>query len=126
MDRAAWLAGSSPRDATGKAGTASASARTRSPNFPWVLLDRALLHYDSVVRRAHARRGTIALADGGRAGLVADFARGDHRNLEELFRKIRREAADPRRELRDALEWSIGRILRRIDPVPGDARAEEA
>jgi hypothetical protein len=30
------------------------------PNFPWVLLDRALLHYDAVARCAHARRGTAA------------------------------------------------------------------
>jgi uncharacterized protein DUF3482/50S ribosome-binding GTPase len=94
------------------------------PNFPWVLLDRALLHYDSVARRTHARRGTIALGDGGRAGLVADFARAERRNLEELFRKIRRTAEDPRRELRDALEWSIARILRRIDPLPGEPGEE--
>jgi hypothetical protein len=92
------------------------------PNFPWVLLDRALLHYDSVVRRTHARRGTVPLGDGGgRAGVVAEFARGQRRYLEDLFRKIRHSAADPPRELRDSLEWSIGRILQRIDPLPGES-----
>ena len=92
------------------------------PNFPWVLLDRALLHYDSVVRRTHARRGTIAVSEGeSRAGVVGELARAERRNLEDQFRRIRRSAADPPRELRDALEWSVGRILQRIDPLPGDS-----
>jgi len=92
------------------------------PNFPWVLLDRALLHYDGVARRTHARRGTIAVADGGgRAGIVADFARAERRELEEVFRRIRRSAGDPRRELRDDLERAVGRILTRIDPVSGES-----
>lgn len=95
------------------------------PNFPWVLLDRALLHYDSVIRRTHARRGTIAIAEGARAGLVADFARAERRDLEELFRKIRRSGADLPRELRDRLEWLVGRILHRIDPIPGDSREQD-
>ena len=90
------------------------------PNFPWVLLDRALLHYDGVIRRTHARRGIIPLAQGMRAGLVADFARAERRDLEEVFRKVRRSAGDPPRELRDRLEWLVEKILRRIDPVPGE------
>ena len=92
-----------------------------------MLFDRALLHYDSVVRRTHARRGTIPISDGtGRAGVVAEFARAERRNLEELFRKIRRSAADPPRELRDSLEWFVGRVLQRIDPLPGDSEVPPA
>jgi hypothetical protein len=92
------------------------------PNFPWVLLDRALLHYDGVARRTHARRGTIAVANGdGRAGIVADFARAERRELEEVFRRIRRSAGDPRRQLRDDLERAVARILMRIDPVSGES-----
>jgi uncharacterized protein DUF3482 len=87
------------------------------PNFPWVLLDRALLHYDAVVHRTHARRGAIAGFE-GREGVVADFARAERRELEQLFQRIRRSAADPPRELRDALEAAVGRILERIDPLP--------
>jgi uncharacterized protein DUF3482/50S ribosome-binding GTPase len=94
------------------------------PNFPWVLLDRALLHYDAVVRRTHARRGTIPVAD-GRAGIAADFARAERRELEEVFRRIRRSAIDPPRELRDGLERAVARILRRIDPVAEEARTTE-
>ena len=55
-----------------------------------------------------------------RAGLVADFARAERRDLEEVFRKVRRSAGDPPRELRDRLEWLVEKILRRIDPVPGE------
>jgi GTPase Era involved in 16S rRNA processing len=93
------------------------------PNFPWVLLDRALLHYDSVARRTHARRGTITVAEGsGRAGLVAELARAERRPLDDLFQRIRRTAGDPPRELRDSLERTVARILQPIDPLPGDVR----
>jgi hypothetical protein len=55
----------------------------RNPNFPWVLLDRALLHWSSVAARAHARRDPLTqgppgivlrLSDDVRAGLGKDFA----------------------------------------------------
>jgi hypothetical protein len=96
------------------------------PNFPWVVLDRALLHYEGVVRRTHARRGTIAIPDGtSRAGIVADLPRAERRDFEELFRSIRRSAADPPRHLRDALERAVDRILRRLDPVFEETRADE-
>ena len=91
------------------------------PNFAWVLLDRALLHYDSVARRTHARRGAIAVqGEGARAGIVAEFARGERRALETLFRRLRRDPHDPPRSVRDELERAIARILRRVDPVPGE------
>jgi hypothetical protein len=91
------------------------------PNFPWVLLDRALLHYDAVARRTHARRGVIAVEGGTRAGIVGGFARDERRELEAVFRKLRRNPEDPPRGLRDDLERALARILRRIDPGPGDA-----
>jgi hypothetical protein len=94
------------------------------PNFPWVLLDRALLHYDLVARRTHARRGEIAVEEGGtRAGLVAGFAREERVGLEKLFRRLRRHFLDPPRDLRDALERAIARILAHIDPLDGDGGA---
>jgi uncharacterized protein DUF3482/50S ribosome-binding GTPase len=94
------------------------------PNFPWVLLDRALLHYDSVVRRTHAHRGAISVEGGGaRAGLVTGFARGERKVLEVLFHRLRRAAPDPPRALGDALERAIGGILQRIDPLPDEAQA---
>jgi GTPase Era involved in 16S rRNA processing len=90
------------------------------PNFPWIVLDRALLHYDAVVRRTHARRGAIAAEAGERSGIVAEFAGAERRALEKLFARIRRSPSEPKRELRDELERAVLRILTRIDPVPGD------
>jgi small GTP-binding protein len=91
------------------------------PNFPWVLLDRALLHYAAVVRRTHARRETVALPDGARSGVVAELGAGERRALEGAFRRLRRAAPDAPRAVRDELERAIARALARIDPVPGDA-----
>jgi hypothetical protein len=90
------------------------------PNFPWVVLDRALLHYEAVVRRTHARRGTVALPDGARAGVVTTLGAGERRDLDALFRRLRRAAPDAPRALRDDLERSVARILERVDPVPGE------
>ena len=59
------------------------------PNFPWVMLGRALLHARLVAERNHARR----------EGFVIDAGRGEHfadsidasarRTLDGLFRKLR-------------------------------------
>jgi small GTP-binding protein len=88
------------------------------PNFPWVLLDRALLHYAAVVRRTHARRGAVALPDGARSGVVAELGASERRELGTFFRRLRRAAPDAPRAVRDALERAVLRILERIDPVP--------
>jgi hypothetical protein len=90
------------------------------PNFPWVVLDRALLHYAAVVRRTHARRGPAALPDGARSGVVSDLDGVERRELEATFRRLRRGAPDVPRTVRDALERAVARALARIDPIPGD------
>jgi hypothetical protein len=96
------------------------------PNFPWVVLDRALLHYAAVVRRTHARRGRVALPEGARPGVVADLAAAERRELDAVFRRLRRAAPDPPRALRDRLERAVAGVLERIDPVPPGARGAGA
>jgi hypothetical protein len=93
------------------------------PNFPWVLLDRALLHLDAVVRRTHARRDPALLDGGDRAGLVGALARDARRELEVLFRQLRRAAPDPPRALVDELERAVSAVVARLDPVPGEPGA---
>jgi uncharacterized protein DUF3482/50S ribosome-binding GTPase len=90
------------------------------PNFPWVLLDRALLHYEAVVRRTHARRTAMALPEGARSGVVADLGATERRELDALFRRLRRSAPDAPRASRDALERAIATVLAHVDPVPGE------
>jgi hypothetical protein len=87
------------------------------PNFPWVVLDRALLHYRAVARRTHARRGTIPVEAGGEAGLVAGLGRGERRALETGFRRLHKRWADPPREARDAIVRALGPVLGRLDPA---------
>ena len=90
------------------------------PNFPWVLLDRALLHYDAVTRRTHARRGAAPAVGSERAGIVTDFGRREREHLEAIFRALRRVPDDPPRNTCADLERAIQRIVNRIDPVPGE------
>jgi small GTP-binding protein len=96
------------------------------PNFPWVLLDRALLHFDSVARRSHADRVPAQLAAGtSRAGLVAELARQERGELEALFRRLRAAAPDPPRALVDRLARTVERVVQRLDPLAGDATGGE-
>lgn len=90
------------------------------PNFPWVLLDRALLHYDAVVRRTHARRGVVAIGGGERAGVAAALSREARQELEVLFRRLRRAAPDPPRAVVAALTREVLSMLMRLDPAPED------
>jgi hypothetical protein len=80
-----------------------------------VVLDRALLHYEVVVRRTHARRGPAAVPEGARSGVVADLSGAERRELEAIFRRLRRAAPDAPRALRDALEREVLKIVERID-----------
>jgi hypothetical protein len=86
-----------------------------NPNFPWLLLDRALLHYKSVVLRAHARRDTLVLGAGdGKQGLVARLGAAQQTELSRLFARLARgagaqEDADFRGRLLDALSSLLER-----------------
>jgi hypothetical protein len=87
------------------------------PNFPWVLLDRALLHFRAVATRTHARRGDIPTAPGDAERIAAALAPEERRALDALFRRIRRAHHDPSRSLRDALASGLTPILGRLDPA---------
>ena len=69
----------------------------RTPNFPWMLLDRALLHYRSVVGWAHARRDAMVLeheqADAGH-GIVASLDDDVRRRFGDLFAALRSTQED--------------------------------
>lgn len=88
-----------------------------APNFPWVLLDRALLHFRAVATRTHARRGAIAIPDAAEAGVVAGLEGEDRRALAAIFKRLRRHPGDPPRELRDAIARRLGPVLARLDPA---------
>ena len=64
------------------------------PNFPFVLLDRALLHWDSVRRRAHARNAVETDLPRIESGLSAQLDRGQRAALHAVFHDLRKHHAD--------------------------------
>lgn len=86
------------------------------PNFPWVLLDRAILHYETVLDRAHAQRDVMVVAaDGEKQGLSTSLSSALQGRLSKLFAKIgksaRRDGAEVDFELRDEIKSELSGIL---------------
>ena len=65
----------------------------KNPNFPWVLLDRALLHWSTIGDRAHARRDALALGL-GRSGIVLALNEGLRKSLTKSFARVRGKAPE--------------------------------
>jgi predicted GTPase len=93
----------------------------RNPNFPWVLLDRALLHYVSVRDRAHGRRDPLQLATlpsrggGEAAGFAANLPEETRRKIARLFSALRsRGGRERREELQSQLGATLEEVLRAI------------
>jgi GTPase Era involved in 16S rRNA processing len=61
------------------------------PNFPWVLLSRALLHAKLTAERNHARRESLALDARAGAHLADEISGERRRRLEDVFRRLRNE-----------------------------------
>jgi hypothetical protein len=89
----------------------------KNPNFAWLLLDRALLHHRSVIRRAHARRDTFVIGDDGRRGLVARLDASEQNRLSRAFSVIQRSGGEVAYEARDELVDRIEELLGRADPA---------
>ena len=72
-------------------------------------------------RRPRSRRGR---RERGAGGLVAELAREERGELEELFRRLRDAAPNPPRALVDRLTRAVERVVARLDPLAGDATAD--
>lgn len=89
----------------------------RNPNFGWVLLDRALLHYMSVRDRAHGKRDPLELAvlaspGDGKGGLVTNLPEEKRRALARIVSDARsRRAEGQRQELQQRLAQEIEPLL---------------
>ncbi len=87
----------------------------KSENFPWILLDRALLHYASVVRRPHACRDPLVLAHEkggvGARGPASGLAPALRDRFAQLFAKIRAHPGAVARDLHDALEDALLEVM---------------
>ncbi len=83
----------------------------KNPNFPWILLDRALLHYKSIRDLAHSRREKISLlANSNEQRIVANLDTSTRKELNRVFSLIRKKRS---RDI-TSLETEIERILLKI------------
>ena len=92
-------------------------------NFPWIVLDRGLLHYRAVVQRTHARRDLQALDDlQAGQGLVSALPAQERARLNRLFaaiRKRRRDDVSPKLQAELRL-----RVAARVDELLGGLGGE--
>jgi hypothetical protein len=78
-----------------------------SPNFPWVMLGRALLHYRLTSERNHARREVLMLDASASTHRADTIPPGTRRRLVAIFDRIRKQGgleSDGREALVEAIE----------------------
>jgi hypothetical protein len=80
-----------------------------SPNFPYVVLGRALHHHARIAGRTHAVRSPLALADEPGANWIERLGADARRALDRSLRALRRGDADATAQLARALEPIVAR-----------------
>lgn len=94
------------------AGRVATIGPLRDAQFPWVLLDRAILHYASVVGRAHAKRDPLTLEPRtGKQGASSLLDTATRDRIGALFARMRDERAPVAPELIDALAEALHPLL---------------
>lgn len=84
----------------------------RNDNFPFVLLDAALLHWLAIRDLAHANRQEVLLpAAEGKAGPTSKLSSARRRDLARAFAALRRQAPRSRGAARDDLEVLIAGLF---------------
>jgi len=84
----------------------------KNDNFPWIVLDRALLHYHNVRDLTHARRERLDLRSSSeKSGIVTRFALADKKELSRLFTAIRKKASGDSSRYEKQLEQKIYRLI---------------
>jgi hypothetical protein len=85
------------------------------PNFPFVLLDRALLHHEAIRYRAHALNAALDLDLDALSSQTRELSIGTRQRLSKSFTRLRKslgaDTSAPRRELQDIIHG----ILRERD-----------
>ncbi len=88
----------------------------KNQNFPWVLLDRALLHYFTVRDFAHSRRDKIVISSTEDSGIARDIKTGRKRELAKIFQTLRKKPDDGNDAEKKQLEKILLEIIR-IDQI---------
>lgn len=92
---------------------------SRNAQFPFVLLNRALLHHAIVAGRTHAQRGVLKVGDDVPTARMAALSGATTRDLTRLFDRLRRTepGTDSRAATLVYLTEAIAKLTRR-DDVP--------
>lgn len=85
------------------------------PNFPFVLLDRALLHHEAIRYRAHARNATEELDLGGTHSLTRELPLGTRQRMSKLFTRWRKSPSADHTSTKLELATVLEDILRARD-----------
>lgn len=86
----------------------------RDPNFPWILLDRAVMHHRAIAQRAHAKREVLKLeGSGGKMGPSSSLDAGEQRRFVTSFARFQRRNAAGSSEAVDVLADEIALLLER-------------
>jgi hypothetical protein len=85
------------------------------PNFPFVLLDRALLHHEAIRYRAHARNATEELDLGGTLSQTRELPLATRQRMSKLFTRWRKSPSGDHTSTRQELATLIKDILRARD-----------
>jgi hypothetical protein len=100
---------------------------SRNIQFPFVLLNRALLHHAVVAGRTHAQRGVLKIGEGSEpVAETTRFSSGTTRELARLFERLRR--SEPGSESRAAALVYLTDIISQftqVDDVGGEGKVGE-
>ncbi len=83
----------------------------KNQNFPWVLLDRALLHYFTIRDYAHSRREKIIINNHDDTGLAKGLEQGRRRELAGIFSRLRKNPDNINDAEKNRLEEALFEII---------------
>ncbi len=84
----------------------------QNKNFPWILLDRALLHYVVIRNLTHSCREWLTLRKGEeKVGIVYKLENKERRTLSKLFEDIRSRAGSDVSKLQKSLDKVLIEII---------------
>ena len=84
----------------------------KNPNFPWILLDRALLHYKNIRGLAHSRREKIKIAvESNEQRVAAKLDANIKKELSKIFSAIRKKRSGDMAERQQELKNVLMRVI---------------
>jgi hypothetical protein len=84
----------------------------KNPNFPWIVLDRALLHFKNIRELAHSRRDKIKLSTKNEnQRVVAALDSSTRKALNQVFSAIRKKRITESVDQKNKLENLLHKII---------------